>query len=200
MPFDFCAVHSCTDDLGAIGNGCMQCICSAGLQATVWVTCRRIFEGVGRCEVPPVAPGAADTDPTSCAADGAQYPSRPGQKKVSMQDLMAVELVPRLIEAGVSCFKIEGRLKGPEYVALTTKAYRRAVDIVWDAYLQEQLHMQHQHYVNAQDQHAEQQTGIQGVISFPALPSAETDSNRMSSYTSNPYGALLQIHEFHWDC
>lgn len=29
--------------------------------------------------------------------------------------------VPDLIKAGVSCFKIEGRLKGPEYVALTTQ-------------------------------------------------------------------------------
>lgn len=34
---------------------------------------------------------------------------------------MAVEAVPGLIAAGVSCFKIEGRLKGPEYVALTTQ-------------------------------------------------------------------------------
>ena len=31
---------------------------------------------------------------------------------LSPQDLMAVELVPQLIDAGVSCFKIEGRLKG----------------------------------------------------------------------------------------
>jgi len=37
---------------------------------------------------------------------------------------MAVELVPELMRSGVSCFKIEGRLKGPEYVALTTKVYR----------------------------------------------------------------------------
>jgi len=41
------------------------------------------------------------------------------------QDLMAVELVPDLIAAGVTCFKIEGRLKGPEYVALTTQVYRQ---------------------------------------------------------------------------
>lgn len=34
---------------------------------------------------------------------------------------MAVEQVPELMRAGVSCFKIEGRLKGPEYVALTTQ-------------------------------------------------------------------------------
>lgn len=52
---------------------------------------------------------------------------------LSPQDLMAVELVPELIDAGVGCFKIEGRLKGPEYVASTTRAYRRAVDAAWEA-------------------------------------------------------------------
>ena len=52
---------------------------------------------------------------------------------LSPQDLMAVELVPQLIDAGVSCFKIEGRLKGPEYVGLTTSVYRRAVDEAWEA-------------------------------------------------------------------
>jgi collagenase-like PrtC family protease len=52
---------------------------------------------------------------------------------LSPQDLMAVELVPDLILAGVSCFKIEGRLKGPEYVALTTKVYRDAVDSAWES-------------------------------------------------------------------
>lgn len=38
--------------------------------------------------------------------------------------------------AGVSCFKIEGRLKGPEYVALTTQVYRKAVDTAWEALLE----------------------------------------------------------------
>jgi U32 family peptidase len=47
---------------------------------------------------------------------------------LSPQDLYGAEFVPALIDAGVSCFKIEGRLKGPEYVALTTATYRRAVD------------------------------------------------------------------------
>lgn len=51
---------------------------------------------------------------------------------LSPQDLMAVELVPDLIQAGVSCFKIEGRLKGPEYVSVTTRAYRQAVDKAWE--------------------------------------------------------------------
>ena len=51
---------------------------------------------------------------------------------LSPQDLMAVDLVPELIDAGISCFKIEGRLKGEEYVGLTTAAYRRAVDLAWE--------------------------------------------------------------------
>jgi putative protease len=47
---------------------------------------------------------------------------------LSPQDLAAYALVPELIDAGVSCFKIEGRLKTPEYVANITHHYRRAID------------------------------------------------------------------------
>lgn len=44
---------------------------------------------------------------------------------------MGLERVPDMIAAGVDTFKIEGRLKGPEYVYLTTRAYRAAVDAAW---------------------------------------------------------------------
>ena len=47
---------------------------------------------------------------------------------LSPQDLAAYALVPDLIRAGVSSFKIEGRLKTPEYVANITRQYRRALD------------------------------------------------------------------------
>jgi len=47
---------------------------------------------------------------------------------LSPEDLEASALVPRLVELGVTSIKIEGRLKGPEYVAATTRLYRRAVD------------------------------------------------------------------------
>jgi U32 family peptidase len=47
---------------------------------------------------------------------------------LSPRDLAAYDLLPRLIEAGVSCFKIEGRMKGPEYVANVVEKYRRALD------------------------------------------------------------------------
>jgi len=47
---------------------------------------------------------------------------------LSPQDLAAYPLLPELLEAGVCSFKIEGRLKTPEYVAQATSHYREALD------------------------------------------------------------------------
>ena len=47
---------------------------------------------------------------------------------LSPQDLAAVDVIPQLVEQGVVSFKIEGRLKSPEYVAAVTKVYRKAID------------------------------------------------------------------------
>ena len=47
---------------------------------------------------------------------------------LSPQDLAAVNDIPALIEAGVESFKIEGRLKSPEYVAAVCQVYRKAID------------------------------------------------------------------------
>ncbi len=47
---------------------------------------------------------------------------------LSPQDLLAYDLVPELISAGVASLKIEGRLKSPEYVASIVGHYRRAID------------------------------------------------------------------------
>jgi U32 family peptidase len=47
---------------------------------------------------------------------------------LSPQDLAAVDLVPDLVRAGVKSFKIEGRLKSPEYVTAVTRVYRKALD------------------------------------------------------------------------
>jgi len=47
---------------------------------------------------------------------------------LSPQDLAAVDLLPELVRAGVKSFKIEGRLKSPEYVTAVTRVYRKALD------------------------------------------------------------------------
>ncbi len=51
-----------------------------------------------------------------------------GEYLLSTKDLCGLEAVPELIAAGVDSFKIEGRMKRPEYVAVCVRAYRRAVD------------------------------------------------------------------------
>ena len=47
---------------------------------------------------------------------------------LSPKDLNTLEMIPQLIEAGIHSFKIEGRMKRPEYVALMTSLYRKAID------------------------------------------------------------------------
>jgi putative protease len=47
---------------------------------------------------------------------------------VSPKDLCGLDEVPGLMELGIDSFKIEGRLKTPQYVASTASAYRRAID------------------------------------------------------------------------
>lgn len=60
--------------------------------------------------------------------DGA--PKEMGNRKylVSPQDLCGLAEVPDLVASGLDCFKVEGRLKTPEYVATAAKAYRQALD------------------------------------------------------------------------
>lgn len=66
--------------------------------------------------------------PYELEVDGVLHPTGDRAFLLSPQDLEASELIHRLVQIGVSSIKIEGRLKGPEYVAATTRLYRRAVD------------------------------------------------------------------------
>lgn len=54
---------------------------------------------------------------------------------LSMRDMCVLEILPDLIDAGVDSFKIEGRMKKPEYAAGTTAFYRKYIDryVQWDA-------------------------------------------------------------------
>jgi putative protease len=47
---------------------------------------------------------------------------------LSPQDLAAYDLIEPLVGLGVRCFKIEGRLKSPQYVAVASQTYRAAID------------------------------------------------------------------------
>ena len=48
---------------------------------------------------------------------------------LSTKDLMTIDIIPNLLESGITSFKIEGRAKRSEYVAVTTSIYRHAIDL-----------------------------------------------------------------------
>jgi len=66
--------------------------------------------------------------PYDLLVDGALAPLGDARYLLSPEDLFALEQVPELAEIGISALKIEGRYKDADYVALTTRAYRLAVD------------------------------------------------------------------------
>lgn len=68
--------------------------------------------------------------PYDLSVDG--QPLDLGDRKylLSPQDLAGLDVLPELIQTGVTCLKIEGRLKSPEYVANVTRVYRQAIDRV----------------------------------------------------------------------
>ncbi|MBN8614573.1 MAG: U32 family peptidase [Deltaproteobacteria bacterium] len=66
--------------------------------------------------------------PYTLVVDGKRRPLDDRAYLLSPEDLEASALVPELADVGVSSLKIEGRLKGPAYVASTTRLYRAAID------------------------------------------------------------------------
>ena len=48
---------------------------------------------------------------------------------ISPRDLCGLDFIPDLIKAGVKSFKLEGRMKTPEYVAIVTRIYRKYIDL-----------------------------------------------------------------------
>lgn len=59
---------------------------------------------------------------------------------LSLKDMCTIELIPRLIQAGIDSFKIEGRMKKPEYAAGVTAIYRKYIDAYYQ-YGEESYHV-----------------------------------------------------------
>jgi U32 family peptidase len=69
--------------------------------------------------------------PYELLVDGQIEPLGDARYLLSPGDLYTLQQVPEIVAAGVSALKIEGRYKDADYVALTTAAYRKAVDAAW---------------------------------------------------------------------
>ena len=73
----------------------------------------------GRCAQPCRLPYQVNAQPNEFK--NTKYP-------LSLKDLCTLQDIPRLIQAGIDSFKIEGRMKKPEYAAGVTALYRKYID------------------------------------------------------------------------
>lgn len=69
------------------------------------------------CRLPYSLPGSSNIHSGKCS----QYP-------LSLKDLCTIDLLSELIDAGICSFKIEGRMKRPEYTAGVVEIYRKVLD------------------------------------------------------------------------
>lgn len=51
---------------------------------------------------------------------------------MSPKDLKTIHFLNKMIDAGVTVFKIEGRARGPEYVKIAVQSYSEAIDAICD--------------------------------------------------------------------
>lgn len=75
----------------------------------------------GRCAQPCRMPYRLKGDNNVLNSDKDKY-------VLSPKDISTIDMIPELIEAGIDSFKIEGRMKRPEYAAGVTYMYRKYVD------------------------------------------------------------------------
>lgn len=76
----------------------------------------------GRCAQPCRLPYSVNAGGAKCQDC---YP-------LSLKDMCTIEHIPALVEAGIDSFKIEGRMKKPEYAAGVTDIYRRYIDMYYE--------------------------------------------------------------------
>ncbi|MDO5573345.1 MAG: DUF3656 domain-containing protein [bacterium] len=66
--------------------------------------------------------------PYEAVSGGRKQNQEQEQYLLSLKDMCTIKMIPELIQAGITSFKIEGRMKRPEYVAGVTRIYRKYID------------------------------------------------------------------------
>ena len=67
--------------------------------------------------------------PYQVQADGRMISAKEEPYQLSLKDLCTLPILPKLIEAGIDSFKIEGRMKTAAYVSFVTSMYRKYIDL-----------------------------------------------------------------------
>ena len=109
----------------------VRAVAATGIETEVFVHGALCTAVSGRCLMSSMS-GGRSGNRGRCAQpcrqgfrmDGLQGPL------LSLRDLCLLDDLPALCASGVRSLKVEGRLKSPEYVAVVTSVYRRALDAV----------------------------------------------------------------------
>lgn len=70
--------------------------------------------------------------PYQVLEDGKKVFSNDENYILSLKDMYTLPMIPKLIESGIDSFKIEGRMKKPEYAAGVTALYRKYLDLYYE--------------------------------------------------------------------
>jgi len=79
----------------------------------------------GRCAQPCRMPYTFHSGDKKISSDQEKY-------LLSPKDINTLAILPELVEAGINSFKIEGRMKRPEYAAAVSSMYRKYVDLYFE--------------------------------------------------------------------
>lgn len=80
----------------------------------------------GRCAQPCRLPYHVRTADVSAISDSTDF------CPLSLKDMCTLDILPEIIQAGVTSLKIEGRMKQPGYTAAVTSIYRKYLDLLLD--------------------------------------------------------------------
>lgn len=129
----------------------IQEICdTSGREVEIFVHGALCYSYSGQCLMSSLIGGRSGNRGRCAQPCRMEYESAEAGKKywLSPKDLCGLALLPELIRTGAASFKIEGRMKRPEYVAAVTAAYRRYTDLYvslgeegYRAYLREHPYM-----------------------------------------------------------
>lgn len=70
--------------------------------------------------------------PYETALKGQNYKGKKDLCPLSLKDISTIEILPEILDAGVTSLKIEGRMKQPSYTAGVTSVYRKYLDLLFE--------------------------------------------------------------------
>jgi collagenase-like PrtC family protease len=100
-------------------------IVSSGIKVEIFVHGALCFSSSGLCLFSSFVSGRSGN--RGCCAQLCRQKYN-NEYPLSTKELCLVRKIPEFIKAGITAFKIEGRMRSPLYVAVATRLYRKAID------------------------------------------------------------------------